>query len=82
MAEKEEKGFKVTEHELVPKHEILSDEEVESLLDEYDVKAYQFPQISSRDPVAKEIGAEKGDILKVTRESATAGEAVAYRYVI
>ncbi|KXB00217.1 DNA-directed RNA polymerase subunit H [candidate division MSBL1 archaeon SCGC-AAA261G05] len=79
---KKKKKFKVTEHKLVPKHEILSEEEAKRLLDEYKVESFQLPQISSRDPVVKEIGAEKGDILKITRESPTAGKTIAYRYVV
>lgn len=52
------------------------------MLDEYKIEPFQLPHISSRDPVADEIDAEKGDILKITRESPTAGKTIAYRYVV
>lgn len=77
-----EEGFDVTDHELVPEHEVLSEEEAEKVLEEFEIKATQLPKMESKDPVAKEIGAESGDIVKVIRDSATAGKSVAYRYVI
>jgi DNA-directed RNA polymerase subunit H len=75
-------AFDIFQHELVPKHEILSEEEKQKLLAQYRVKAYQLPQISSSDPAVKAIGAQPGDVLRIIRKSPTAGEHVAYRYVI
>ena len=66
----------------MPRHEILSDEGKEELLARYKVHAYQLPQISSLDPAVKAIGAKPGDILRVIRKSPTAGEHMAYRYVV
>jgi DNA-directed RNA polymerase subunit H len=74
--------FDVTKHELVPKHEILPGQKVEKVLKKYRVKAHQLPRIKASDPAAKAIGAKAGDVLKITRESPTAGRAIAYRYVI
>ncbi len=79
---KEEEGFDATDHKLVPEHEVLSEEEAEEVLEEYEIEATQLPKLESKDPVAKEIDAESGDIVKVIRDSATAGKSVAYRYVI
>ena len=75
-------AFDLFEHKLVPKHEILTEEEKTELLTRYRVQAYQLPQISSLDPTVKAIGAKPGDILRVTRKSPTAGEHIAYRYVV
>ena len=80
MAEKAE--FDVTKHKLVPKHEILSEDKVKKVLKKYRVKAHQLPQIKTTDPVVKAIGAEAGNVLKITRLSQTAGEAITYRYVV
>ncbi len=67
---------------LVPKHEVLNKEEAEELLRSLGVKKEQLPKIKATDPIAKEIGAKVGDIVKITRESLTAGKSVAYRLVI
>lgn len=77
-----EKGFDIMAHELVPKHEIISEEEAEEVLEEYDIEAVQLPKLDKKDPVAKSIDAEPGDVVKITRESETAGTSFAYRYVI
>ncbi|MEM3566267.1 MAG: DNA-directed RNA polymerase subunit H [Candidatus Bathyarchaeia archaeon] len=74
--------FDIFEHKLVPKHEILTPEEREKVLAQYRVKPYQLPQIKASDPAAKAIGAKPGDILRIIRKSPTAGEHVAYRYVV
>ncbi|MCX8153207.1 MAG: DNA-directed RNA polymerase subunit H [Candidatus Bathyarchaeota archaeon] len=74
--------FDIFEHDLVPKHEILSEKEREQLLSQYKVEPYQMPQIKATDPAVKVIGAKPGDILKITRKSPTAGEYISYRYVV
>ena len=75
-------AFNIFKHKLVPKHEILSKEEAEELLKKYRIKPWQLPWIKASDVAAKMIGAKPGDVLKITRESPTAGRAVAYRYVV
>ncbi len=74
--------FDIFDHELVPKHEILSSEEREQLLHRYRVDPYQLPRIRTSDPVVKAVGAKTGDIVRIIRDSPTAGKYVAYRYVI
>jgi DNA-directed RNA polymerase subunit H len=74
--------FDIFEHALVPRHEILSEKERQQLLDKYKVKPYQMPQIGSTDPAVKAIGAKPGNVLRVIRRSSTAGEHIAYRYVV
>lgn len=75
-------AFDLFQHRLVPKHEILNEKERVALLANYKVHPYQLPQISSLDPTVKAIGAKPGDILKIVRKSPTAGEHMAYRYVV
>ncbi len=74
--------FKVGRHVLVPKHEILPKEKVEEILKRYKIQPHHLPLIKSSDPAAREIGAKPGDVLKITRNSPTAGTAVVYRYVV
>lgn len=69
-------------HKLVPKHEVLSEEEAQEMLEEYDIEASQLPKLNTKNPVAEEMDLEEGDIVKITRDSPTAGKKVAYRYVI
>jgi DNA-directed RNA polymerase subunit H len=73
---------KILEHELVPKHEVLSIEEGMRILKEYGVKPEQLPWLRASDPVAKAIGAKPGDIVRIIRKSPTGGEIVVYRYVV
>jgi DNA-directed RNA polymerase subunit H len=74
--------FDIFEHAVVPKHEILSAKEKDLLLTQYKVRPYQMPQIKANDPAVKAIGAKPGDVLKIIRKSQTAGEHIAYRYVV
>jgi len=72
----------ILEHELVPKHKIMGAEEIKELLDKYKIKREQLPKIKLSDPVIKEIKADAGDVVKIKRQSRTAGTALFYRLVI
>jgi DNA-directed RNA polymerase subunit H len=78
----EELPFKITDHLLVPKHELMPPDESASVLKRYNAAPHEFPFVLSTDPAAKSIGAKPGDFVKVTRSSETAGETVYYRYVV
>lgn len=77
-----EKKIELFEHELVPKHIRLSQEEVSEVLAKYQIFPYQLPHIKASDPAIRALKAIPGDIVKIIRKSKTAGEAVAYRYVV
>ena len=74
--------FNIFEHVLVPKHELLSEEEAKDVLEQYHIKKFQLPAIKASDPAAKAIGAKPGRIVKIYRESPTAGLHIVYRVVI
>ena len=74
-------AFNILNHSAVPKHEILSDDEIEEIFADVDYDISQLPKIRVDDPVSKAIGAEEGDIIKITRQSETAGIFVTYRIV-
>jgi len=72
----------ILEHDMVPKHEVLSAQEQKEVLARYTVTKDKLPKIFSSDPIAKAIKAKSGDIIKITRKSPTAGETVYFRAVI
>ncbi|HLC20103.1 MAG TPA: DNA-directed RNA polymerase subunit H [Candidatus Nanoarchaeia archaeon] len=74
-------AFHVSEHIWVPQHKKLSKEEKEALLEKYHITVKELPRISKHDSVLSELSAEPGDVVKITRNSATAGKATYYRVV-
>ncbi len=76
------KNPNVLKHELVPEHVVISEDEVQLLLTQYNIELKQLPKILVTDPACKEIGAKKDDVVKIVRRSLTADEAVSFRLVI
>ena len=72
----------IKDHFLVPKHYLLPKKQAEEILQELDMKAEQLPRIQKNDAVIKELKLAKGDILKIVRNSPTAGKTVYYRRVV
>ncbi len=64
--------YNILEHTLVPKHEICTEEEKQSLINEYKITdKKQWPEISRFDPIAQVIGLRPGQLCKITRSSTT-----------
>jgi len=76
------KKFNVLEHDLVPDHILLTEEELQELLTKYKITKGQLPKIKTSDVVVKQLGAQPGDVLKIIRKSLTAGKAISYRLII
>ncbi len=72
----------ITEHTLVPKHEVIKKEEIDEVLTKFHCTVFDLPKILDTDPVVLRIGAKPGDVLKITRASATAGSSFYYRHVV
>lgn len=76
------KQFNVLEHQHVPRHEILPEEEAAEIMERFSIRPEQLPRLSVVDPCALAIGARPGDLIKITRDSLVSGEAVAYRLCV
>ncbi len=72
----------IMQHELVPKHVVLSREEKAALLARYRLKETQLPRILQKDPVARYLGLKRGNVVKIIRNSATAGRYASYRLCV
>ena len=58
------------EHDLIPKHIILSEQEKQKIMTEFKIKKIsQFPKIFKTDSVVKLIEAKPGDLLKIERKN-------------
>jgi DNA-directed RNA polymerase subunit H len=71
----------VSRHELVPDHAVLEDAELESVLEEYNIRKTDLPKIRRSDP-ALPSEAEVGDVIEITRDSRTTDRATIYRLVV
>ena len=79
-------------HHLLPRHEILSEEETKKILESLETVAERLPKILVSDAglqtdpkfVAGRDAGESftGRLVRIHRPSATAGEAIAYRLII
>ena len=75
--------FNVTEHSLVPKHVVLTDTEKAALIAKYRIaQPTQLPCLQRADPVARYYGLLPGQVVKIVRDSETAGRYVSYRIVV
>jgi DNA-directed RNA polymerase subunit H (RpoH/RPB5) len=73
--------FNVSKHELVPKHEVVTDdEEIKNIVEQMCLKnKHQLPIILKSDAMAHYLGLKNGDVVRITRVSPTSGEYVMYR---
>jgi DNA-directed RNA polymerase subunit H (RpoH/RPB5) len=75
--------FNILEHQLVPKHILLKENEVNEIMQKYNItNKIQFPDISRFDPVARAICLRPGDVCQIIRSSKTSIVANYYRVCI
>ena len=72
----------IRNHMFVPEHILLSEKEGKEVLKELGITRDQLPKILTIDPVIRLIGGKQGDIVKIIRESPTAGVEIGYRIII
>lgn len=74
--------FNILNHELVPEHIILKENEIKEVLEKFKIGPQNLPKILLSDPAVKAINAKEGDVLKIVRKSKTAGTSIYYRVVV
>ena len=70
------------EHELVPEHIKLSEKDAKDLLKKYSLTIREIPKIRIGDPAIAHLDVKEGDIIKIKRDSRTAGETTFFRGVV
>ncbi len=75
-------SFDLFDHQLVPKHTVASTEEVDLVLEHYGIDKPQLPRILRDDPAVRVLGARPGQVVRIERESPTAGRTYYYRLVV
>ena len=69
-------------HDLIPIHEICSEEEKKLLMEKYKVIPQELPKIKISDPAIRHLNPKVGDIIKIKRKDPKAGISIYYRVVI
>lgn len=76
-------AMNINDHEAVPEHRKLDEDEIEEVLEKYDAEKNDLPKIERTDAALKnKDGIEVGDVIEILRDSPTAGESVYYRRVV
>ena len=70
------------DHVDVPEHQIMTRKDAEEVLEKYHCKTTDLPLILANDSAIIGLGVKPGDMIKIIRKSATAGESFYYRYVV
>ena len=81
MAAKKQ-AIKIKSHILRPKHSKLNQKQKKELLDSLGITIRDLPKISIGDAALAEMDIASGDIIKIERDSPTAGRTIYYRGVI
>ncbi|PIU02839.1 MAG: DNA-directed RNA polymerase subunit H [Candidatus Diapherotrites archaeon CG09_land_8_20_14_0_10_32_12] len=76
------KNINLKKHVLVPEHSKLIKKEIQELLEKYNLSLNELPKIILTDPAITSLNVKLGDVIKITRDSPTAGKSIYYRVVI
>jgi DNA-directed RNA polymerase subunit H len=71
----------VPEHVMVPRHRIMSKEEVASVLGLCRLARHDLPVVFANDAAVVWIGGREGDVVEIERDSEAAARAISYRRV-
>lgn len=61
--------FNISNHVLVPKHILLTDEEKKDIMEKYNTTEDQLPKMKITDPMAKYLGLKLGNVCKIMRKT-------------
>jgi DNA-directed RNA polymerase subunit H len=75
-------AFEPKKHSLVPQHSKLTEAEKKQLFEKYNISIKELPKISKKDAGIEKLNVKEGDIIRIERESPTAGKTVYYRGVV
>ena len=75
------KNIDIRKHILVPEHSKLTKQEIQKLLEKYKIVLNDLPKILLTDPAIEKLNVKPGDVIKITRDSPTAGKSIYYRVV-
>ncbi|MHA2119362.1 MAG: DNA-directed RNA polymerase subunit H [Candidatus Thorarchaeota archaeon] len=75
-------SFDLFGHNLVPKHVVADEEEVQLVLNHYGIARSQLPRIYRDDAAVKVLGAKTGQVIRIQRDSDTAGLSYYYRLIV
>ena len=76
------KNIDIRKHLLVPEHSKLTKKEIQELLEKYNLSLNELPKMLLTDPAITNLNVKSGDVIKITRDSPTAGTSIYYRVVI
>ena len=76
------KKIEIKKHVLIPQHIKLSEKEKKQVFEAYHISVNELPRISIKDPALASISVKAGDVIKITRESPTAGTTFYYRAIV
>ena len=72
----------IVDHRDVPKHEVITSEEKNEILEKYHIKDTNLPNILRDDAMAIYLGLTPGEVVRILRPSPTSGTYVSYRICV
>ena len=78
----EEMMINIVEHVSVPKHVMLTEDEIKQFYEEFNTKKKGMPRILTGDPIARYYNMKPNDVVKILRPSGASGVTPFYRLVV
>ena len=72
----------ISNHTLALNHSKLSQKELNIILEKYQITRKELPKMRRDDPAIRDMKLEEGDVVKIKRDSLTAGEIFFFREVV